>query len=325
MASLPESFAQIGAVATNTYRDAIRQPVYIVLLLATIALLIVSLSVVAFTLKDDNKLLHEVSLSTLLTASVLLNSLSSIVALSGDLSSRTSQLLLSKPLRRVDFLLGKYLGLAGSTLTTLTIWALIFFITSRHGVVSSIRVPYHEPILVFGPLALGISVSMSALANYRHGRSFASSLVRWLLVSLGLVVVICHLWGPDWQFTPQGVDPTILLATLLIAEAVLILAAISVAIAVRFGPVSSLGLTLVIFALGLTSEGVFGQRFAGEWWANALYILVPNLQYMWLGEAILEGSSVPFSYLSWVSLYAVVYITAILALGTALFASRELK
>ena len=48
---------RLYALALNTFMETIRQPIYGVILLVTAALLILNVSLAAFTLDDDDKLL----------------------------------------------------------------------------------------------------------------------------------------------------------------------------------------------------------------------------------------------------------------------------
>jgi hypothetical protein len=53
------------------------------------------------------------------------------------------------------------------------------------------------------------------------------------------------------------------------------------------------------------------------------YALVPNFQFFWLGDAVTQQRPVTFGYLLQVTAYALVYLTALLALAVALFQMRD--
>ena len=57
--------------------------------------------------------------------------------------------------------------------------------------------------------------------------------------------------------------------------------------------------------------------------AAVLYRVVPNINFFWVVEAMTADIDVPFSYILYTTIYAVLVVTAILMLGVALFQRRE--
>ncbi|MFQ5655144.1 MAG: ABC transporter permease, partial [Planctomycetota bacterium] len=80
---------QIRAVARNTFTESIRQPIFLVLLLLGIGLLAINPALSAYTLGDDNKLLLDLGLSTLLLAGMFLAAFTSTGVLSDEIERRT--------------------------------------------------------------------------------------------------------------------------------------------------------------------------------------------------------------------------------------------
>ncbi len=73
------------------------------------------------------------------------------------------------------------------------------------------------------------------------------------------------------------------------------------------------------------SDYFFGKRAdAGEWWASALYSIIPNWQLFWLADALDMGKSTfHWGYVATAFGYVVGYAGAALAVATALFEERN--
>ena len=63
---------KLFAIAANTLLEAVRQPIYGVILMVTAGLLMLNVALAGFTLEDDNKLLQDLGLSTLLLSGLFL-------------------------------------------------------------------------------------------------------------------------------------------------------------------------------------------------------------------------------------------------------------
>jgi ABC-type transport system involved in multi-copper enzyme maturation permease subunit len=113
---------RVWAVALNTFREAVRDRVLYLLLVAGVAAVVFSKFLGEISVGDN---LHVVA-DTGLTAVSLLGVMISIFVGTGliykEIDKRTVYTILSKPVRRGEFLLGKYLGL---TLTVLVCTSLL--------------------------------------------------------------------------------------------------------------------------------------------------------------------------------------------------------
>ena len=90
-------FQRFYTVALNTFVETIRQPIYGVILLATATLLILNVSLAAFTLDDDDRLLLDLGLSTLLLSGLFLSAFSAAGVLSREIENKTVLTVISKP------------------------------------------------------------------------------------------------------------------------------------------------------------------------------------------------------------------------------------
>ncbi len=104
-------FQRFLTLASNTFVETIRQPIYGVILFVTAAMLILNVSLAGFTLDDDDKLLLDLGLSTLMLSGLFLSAFSAAGVLSREIENKTVLTVISKPVSRPLFILGKFAGL----------------------------------------------------------------------------------------------------------------------------------------------------------------------------------------------------------------------
>ena len=102
---------RLYGIAATTFMETVRQPIYGVILLVTGMLMILNVTLAAYTLKDDNRLLLDAGLSTLLLAGLFLAAFSASGVLNREIENKTVMVVLAKPVSRPLFLAGKALGL----------------------------------------------------------------------------------------------------------------------------------------------------------------------------------------------------------------------
>jgi hypothetical protein len=124
--------------------------------------------------------------------------------------------------------------------------------------------------------------------------------------------------------TRKAVTPQVLKAALLLVAVLMILSAFAVAASTRLDTAWTLLATTLLLCAGLVSDHYLRPRaLAGEWLSRAAYYAVPNLQFFWLIDAVAEDTVIPWAYLGQCFAYAAVFSAGLLALGAALFETRE--
>lgn len=319
---------QIWTVAHTTFRESIRQPIYLVVLLTTVALLALSPAFSTYTLEEDDRLLVDVGLNAIFLGGVFLSSFTAAGVLSEEIRRRTVLSIVSKPIGRAVFLIGKFLGVCAAIAVAHWIWSVVFVLTLRHGVMMTVRDPYHLPVLTSGFGALGLSLLLAVLINYFLRKPFASTFTLLFAVLLAVGTVPAFWFDPFWEpmeapLLRGAVNTQLLLALVLAGEALAILCALAVSASTRLSQYQTLAFCLLAFFLGLVSEFFLGQRIEEFWLARAAYALAPNLQFVWLGEALMAGTEIGTRYLLLVSCYGGLYIAAVLSVGVALFQTRD--
>lgn len=115
-----------GVIARATTKEAIRQPVFLLLLGLGALLLVVNTFLPFFSLGSDIKMLKDCGLMTLLFFSLLLAVWTASTSIASEIEGKTTMTLLSKPINRRQFIIGKYVGIVNSTLCLLLPLVVLF-------------------------------------------------------------------------------------------------------------------------------------------------------------------------------------------------------
>jgi ABC-type Na+ efflux pump permease subunit len=98
-------------IAFATAKEAIRQPAFFVLAFFAAALLIVTVFVSYFTFGEDIKMYKDTGLTTISFFCMLLALLTASSTVAEEIEGKTAITLLSKPINRREFIIGKFLGI----------------------------------------------------------------------------------------------------------------------------------------------------------------------------------------------------------------------
>jgi MFS family permease len=312
-------------IATNTFIETLRQPVYAVIIATALLLFVISPSLSMYTMDDDNKLLREIGLSTLFLTSLFIAIFSASGAVSVEMENKTILTVLTKPVQRPIFIIAKFLGVIAAVALAHFLCTVGLLMTIRHGVLSTASDSHDLTVIGSAAVVLVVTVLLSAFFNFAYDWKFTSTAVVISSILAAFVLVFLALIDRDWKFDPakNGINRLDLYGSILLFFAAVIIAALAVTISARFNIVVTLSACIGVFLLGLISDYVFG-RFADVYlWARIGRYLVPNLQVFWISDAIYEGSVVPFKYILITASYALCYTAGILALAIALFQRRQ--
>ena len=119
-------FEQLWAIARNTYLESVRQPVVLVILSIGILLTIMSNPLAGWTMQDDQRMFVDIGLSTVFISTALLAAFIATNAISREIDNRTVLTVISKPVPRPVFVVGKYIGVSITMLVSLAVLALVF-------------------------------------------------------------------------------------------------------------------------------------------------------------------------------------------------------
>jgi len=98
-------------IAITTAKEAIRQPIFIVLLLVGCLSMAIFTYLPYYTFGEDIKMVKDTGLATMLILSLFLAMITASNSIAEDIEHRTAITLLSKPINRRQFIVGKFLGI----------------------------------------------------------------------------------------------------------------------------------------------------------------------------------------------------------------------
>jgi len=283
-----------GIIARATTKEAVRQPLFFLLLAIAGFVLVVNTFVPFFTLGADVKMLKECGLATLLISGALLAVWTAGTSITNEIEGKTAMTLLSKPINRRQFILGKYMGILQGVLWLLVPLTLLFCLLIFYKVGHDQR----ETTDTISPLLESLTFAGVEIPIPHHER----------LAVIGQVM--------------PGV--------VLVFFEVAVLGAVSVAIATRLPMVVNLVACFAVFVIGnLTpmmvsqSERVI-QSEPVTFIARLIATALPSLDAFNISAAIATEIAVPPSYPGTALLYCVAYITATILFAFILFEDRDL-
>lgn len=102
---------QAGVIARATTKEAVRQPVFLMLILFGLIFMLLNTFLPFFTLGEDVKMLIDCGLATILICGSLMAVWTASTSIATEIEGKTAMTLLSKPINRRQFILGKYVGI----------------------------------------------------------------------------------------------------------------------------------------------------------------------------------------------------------------------
>jgi ABC-type transport system involved in multi-copper enzyme maturation permease subunit len=113
-------------IALATAKEAIRQPAFFVMAAFAGGLLLVTIWVSYFTFGEDIKMYKDTGLTTISFFCMLLALLTASSTVADEIEGKTAITLLSKPINRRQFIIGKFLGIELGVLTLYVILGALF-------------------------------------------------------------------------------------------------------------------------------------------------------------------------------------------------------
>jgi ABC-type transport system involved in multi-copper enzyme maturation permease subunit len=290
-----------AAVALAAFREGIRQPMFWFIFALAAVMMIIMPFLPYFTFGEDLKMVRQLGYDTIMLSAALFGVLAASMSISEEIEGRTAITLMSKPVSRRQFLLGKFAGIMLASLFMTGILSMLFFLVMWFKPVFD-RDDITEPIWVDAAMALAPKIGETA-TNVLAGAAW------WLgdavISSEGLVLGFCQ---------------------------VTVILAIAVALATRLPMVVNLVICLVVFFLGhltpVLSQVSQGGYALVRFMAQLFDTLLPSLERFDMGPAMARDAPPPlvpmFFYLATVVLYATVYTAIALLFGLILFEDRDL-
>lgn len=316
---------RLFSIAKNTFIETLRQPIYAIIIVFALFLMLLAPAISMYTLDEDIKMLRELGLSTLFLAGLFIAVFSSTGAITEEIESGTITTVLSKPISRPVFVLGKFIGIAGAVTLAHALVTMALLMVTRHGVLETASDELDWTVVSAAIAVILLTFLLTAFFNYVYGWNFPSTGIISATILSGFAILFLFFVDKEWKFNPADnhFEAFDIIASVLLLFAVYLLVALAILLSTRLNEVLTLTGCITLFLLGLISDWVFG-RFADEHiWAKIGSIVTPNLQVFWVSDAIYETGVIPPQYLLQAGSYTLLYTAGILALSIALFQRRQ--
>lgn len=287
-----------GTIALATTKEAMRQPVFSILLVLSILIICVNYYVPFFSLGEDTKMFIDCGLATILFSTLLLSIWTASISVAEEIEGKTAMTLLSKPITRRQFVVGKYVGITHAALIMIFATGLIFFVLT-----------YFK----FG---------------YDQREAGRAQPDKYVLKEVS--------WLPEGRMMPWpeqerwNVAEKILPVLALIFMEVAVMTALSVAISTRLPMLVNLVSCFGIFVVGHLTPVLVASTLQAEilapvrFMANLIATILPKLDNFNMSAAVAAGKEIPLSYLGVSTAYCAVYVAAAILLAFLMFEDRDL-
>jgi hypothetical protein len=291
-----------AAVGLAAFAEGVRQPMFWLLTVIGIVLMMIMPILPYFTFGEDLKMVKELGYDTIMLLTGLFVVLAASMSISEEIEGRTAITLMSKPVSRRQFLLGKFVGILMAAFLMTGLLAMMYFMILWFKPVYD-REDFIPPQVImdqrFFPEGLGAAVN-----------AFWAGILWWFaetaITGSGLVLGFCQ---------------------------VMVLLAIAVSLATRLPMVVNVPVCAAIFLLGHLTPilaQVSDQRGSAllQFVAQLFAALLPGLDFLNVGPALTRDplpETVPFlQYMALSAGYAVIYTAIALLFGLILFEDRDL-
>lgn len=162
---------RVWAIAANTLREVFRQPTYPIVIVGFAVLVLASPLYTAFGFGSEGVLVREAGLATIVLCGLIIALLSSTRIVHREIETGTARIVLTKPVATHEYLVGKFLGLAGVMLVSTFVLTAALMATvgwSKGGAVAPLAlggVAAYFELLLLSSVALSFSVHLSFVPN----------------------------------------------------------------------------------------------------------------------------------------------------------------
>ena len=122
------AFPRLSAVALSTYKSEVAQPLFSMLLGIGALALILFIWIPYNTFGEDIKMLKDTGLTLIMVLSILLALWAASTSVSEEIEGRTALTVLSKPLTRRSFVLGKFVGITWTVALMFIVLGVVFIL-----------------------------------------------------------------------------------------------------------------------------------------------------------------------------------------------------
>lgn len=304
-----------AAIAINTFREGVRQPVFWAIVVLTLVLMPLSVLFAGFALGEESRLVRDACLTSITIAGLLLATFLSSNVVAEEIEKKTALSVLCKPVQRHQFIIGKFCGVICTIALAYILLELALMAT----------VWYYESPFKYAEL-------------YRLYRSGKPVDVNHIYILTNRTVFDGSLHGSPLPF-PVLLDflridigsflkimPNLAKGCLLSFFEVAILTSAAVAFSTRVTMIFNVCLTFSLFIVG-HQAGYLIMLLSGTKEANfpslILRRILPNFEFLNYASDIAFDKVVP-NHLIWnLTIYSAIWVAVFLLFAMALFDQRE--
>lgn len=172
---------RIWAIALNTFREAVRNRVLAVLVMFAVALMAFSLVLGELSMHEEERIIKDLGLAGISVFSVLIALFLGVNLLSKELDKKTVYAIIPKPLRRWEFLVGKYVGLAVTMSLLVAVMSLVLaaFVWAEQGTHGVVMLRAEVLVLFEVLLLVAVTLLFSSFSSPYLSAMFAGSV--WII------------------------------------------------------------------------------------------------------------------------------------------------
>ncbi len=307
---------RIFAIAMNTYREAVRARVLLALLAVAIGVALYSLVIAAMSLRGETRIVADLGAAVTSLAAVATTIVLGATSLYRELELKTIFPILTRKLRRHEYLLGKYVGILATMLVFVAIDGAVTM-----GILA-VEAKQNAAAAASGGAALLVVLGL-LLWRARHMRSFV--LLPWSIGAFIAMAALADAAGGERQVVLAS-------AALTLAE-VAIVAAIATLFSSFSSPFLTALFTLMLFLIGRSSDTLANlpPKLFGETVHDAGVVLakvVPNLGVYVPARPLLLGQLpnvplAPYIVRAWAN--ALGYAAVLLSFSALIFRKRDFQ
>lgn len=309
-------------IAFNAFRESLREPVYCLALLASLLLIACYPPLAAFAFMEPLKLVIDSSMATSLFMGLIISVICAGNTVAREMRNGTVLLLLSKPVSRWSFILGKLLGVIAAV-TLFVLLCNLGCVISVYVTTDQFRYEVGLQLGFLGVLVAGAVCGM--VVNFICGSSFPEICTYALSVLVTVYAAALLKFG-----TPPGevIVPDLCKALVLINFAVVAMTTVAVVAATRLDVVPNMCFCTTVFFMGLLSSYLFRkfENTRSEWLRQlltVLYSIFPNWQFFWLADAVAMKQHIPGRYVLMAAAYMGLFVVIAAMWAVVLFQNKE--
>jgi Cu-processing system permease protein len=305
---------RILAVAVNTFREAVRDRVLYGVLGVASFVVVFTLVLAEVSLDQQRRIVLDVGLASISLFSVIVSIFLGSSLLYKEIERKTLYVILPKPIRRYEFLLGKYFGIALTAFVFVAIQGTVQLCVSS--VQAKAEALWVSLVVVGMPALLGLLMWKA--------RDRTAVVVPWSAVALGAATAVA-------ATTDLRVGPILAALALTMGE-VLVLTAVALFFSAFSTPFLTALFTFGVWIVGRSADTMANMKSRaipdmvkellkqlGKVWPN-FNLFVPGRHTL---EVQLGDGAGPLSYLVNNMIYATAYSCVILVLAALIFQRRN--